>query len=161
MALLCTGILYSCSDLKNHYEVTDTVNRFFKALNKHDTILIAKFFADTAKLESPNWEGYKVGPSGAKEVYGKYFTSSPDVKYDIKEVTIGPGAAVVEYVVTGTLKNAETGTPAYMIGKKYSLKNITRFNLHEGKILAESSYFDQVAYLKQMGFFEQHYPLHE
>lgn len=146
----------SCTDFKNNYEVRDTVDRYFKALNKHDTVQIANFFADTAKLESPNWDGSKKGPAGAKEVYGRYFASTPDLKFTITQLTIGPSTAVVEYTTEGTLQKAEAGTPAYMLGKKYVLKNITRLNVEGGKIIDSESYFDQVSFLKQMGFFEKH-----
>jgi len=47
-------------------------------------------------------------------------------------------------------------TPDYMRGKKYSLQNCTRMSIMNGKITWQVSYFDQVAFLKQVGFFEQH-----
>ncbi|MBN8836552.1 MAG: nuclear transport factor 2 family protein [Sphingobacteriia bacterium] len=134
----------------------DTVDKLFQALNNHDIVLITKLFADSARLESPNWEGSKIGPIGAKEVYLRYFNSTPDLKFTITQLTIGPNTAVVEYKTEGTLQYAEQGTPDYMVGKKYIIKNITRLNLQSGKILESNSYFDQVSFLKQVGFFDKH-----
>ena len=63
---------------------------------------------------------------------------------------------IVEYTVSGTLSNPESGTPDYMKGKKYSLGYCAIFAIKDGKIIKETDYFDQVAFLKQVGFFDQH-----
>ena len=39
--------------------------------------------------------------------------------------------------------------------KKYLLKNIVRIDIDGNKITGEYTYFDQVSFLKQMGFFDQ------
>jgi steroid delta-isomerase-like uncharacterized protein len=153
LSIIC---MVSCLDFKNNFEVKDTMNRFFAALNNHDTILIAKFFTDTSTLESPNWEGVKIGSVGAKEVYGRYFKTSPDLKFMVTRLTIDSRTVVVEYTTTGTMKNLEVGSPSYMQNKTYTIKNITRFETRNGKIYKAVSYFDQVAFLRQMGFFEQY-----
>gem|GEM_PF-6925352 len=38
-----------------------------------------------------------------------------------------------------------------MIGKKYTLKNCTRIDIKKGKIAHEMTYFDQLAFLRQVG----------
>ena len=30
-----------------------------EAMNRHDTNALASFYADSARVESPNWEGFK------------------------------------------------------------------------------------------------------
>ncbi|MDE3058809.1 MAG: ester cyclase, partial [Bacteroidota bacterium] len=78
-----------------------------------------------------------------------------DLKYEMTHEVIGKNSAVVEYSSSGTLENNEKGVPAYMRGKKYVLKNCTRMDFENGKIVSEATYFDQVSFLKQMGYFEQ------
>src|SRR5215467_10276136 len=123
------------------------------ALNRHDTDAIAKMYADNAQLESPNWEGIKTGAPEAKTVYHRYFTSTPDLQQQITHLVVTDSNIVVEYISTGTLQNPEKNTPEYMRGKKYTLHNCTRLNIDHGKIIMQVNYFDQVAFLRQVGFF--------
>ena len=62
---------------------------------------------------------------------------------------------VVEYTSGGTLSNPEGQTPAYMKDKKYSLNYCAIFIIKNNKIIKETDYFDQVAFLRQVGFFDQ------
>lgn len=128
----------------------------FKALNSHDVNAIAAGYAADAQVFSPNWEGAKVGADGITETYGRYFKSTPDLVYAITNIINAGDKMIVEYTWTGTLSNPEGGTPEYMKGKKYSLKACAIFELKENKIAKETDYFDQVAFLKQVGFFDQH-----
>jgi len=38
----------------------------------------------------------------------------------------------------------------------YSVKSCTVLEIRNGKIIADISYFDQVAFLRQVGFFDKH-----
>ncbi len=146
----------ACNAPSSKQAVTDLVTARFEQMNRHDSNAVAAFFADTARISSPNWEGYKTGPAGAREVYGRYFTGSPDIHYTITRLTTCDSAAVVEYSATATFSQPEKGTPGYMRGKKYTLFQCTRMNIHDGKITSDATYFDQVSFLRQVGFFEQH-----
>ena len=131
------------------------IDDHFKALIAHDVKSIAADYADDAQLLSPNWEGPKVGLSGVTEVYTRYFSSTPDLVYKVVNVINAGENVVVEYTSGGTLSNPETGTPGYMKGKKYMLNYCSVFTIKNNKIIKESDYFDQVAFLKQVGFFDQ------
>src|SRR5215471_16466420 len=131
------------------------IHRFFNALNNHDTTILTKFCDDSVHLESPNREGTKTGEPALVTVYARYFKSDPYLKYTITNILARNEAVVAEYVSSGQMTNAEANIPAYMKGKKYSLKNCTRFNVKKSKITSIVTYFDQVSFLKQMGFFEQ------
>jgi len=50
----------------------------------------------------------------------------------------------------------ENGEPDYMEGKKYMLQCCAIFVIKNNKIIKETNYFDQVAYLRQVGFFDKH-----
>ena len=131
------------------------IDEHFKALIAHDVKRIATGYADDAQLLSPNWEGTKVGVTGAAEVYTRYFSSTPDLVCKVVNVINAGENVVVEYTSGGTLSNPEAGTPGYMKGKKYMLNYCAVFTIKNNKIIKESDYFDQVAFLKQAGFFDQ------
>jgi steroid delta-isomerase-like uncharacterized protein len=127
------------------------------AMNQHDLEGIGKFYADSARIQSTGFEPTEIGPSGIQGVYKRYFTSTPDLRFEISRITTTEGAAVIEYTSAGTLQQSplEDVIPAYMVGKKYTLQNCTRIDIKDGKIVSEMTYFDQVAFLRQMGFFDQ------
>lgn len=132
------------------------VTALFDKMNKHDTVAIAGYFSDSAMLESPNWEGQEKGKQGATKVYSRYFKSTPDLQYNITNIVARDDAVVVEYTFAGTFSNPEAGTPEYMRNRKYVLKGSTRFNIVNHLISYSISYFDQVAFLRQVGFFDPH-----
>ena len=131
------------------------IDDHFRALIAHDVKSIAAGYADDAQVISPNWEGAKVGSAGITEVYNRYFSSTPDLVYKVVNVINAGENVVVEYTSGGTLSNPEAGTPEYMKGKKYTLNYCAVFTIKNNKIIKESDYFDQVAFLKQVGFFDQ------
>ncbi len=132
------------------------INAHFDAMIKHDVKAIASGYADSAKVYSPNWEGAKVGPAGLTETYNRYFSSTPDLVYKITHIIYAGNEVIVQFTQSGTLSNPESGTPDYMKGKKYTLDCCAIFSVKGGKIVEETDYFDQVAFLKQVGFFDQH-----
>lgn len=146
--LVCVQSIYAQS--------SNLIDEHFKALEAHDIKAIAKGYADDAQAYSPNWEGAKTGSAGITEVYTRYFSSTPDLAYKVTNVINASENIVVEYTVTGTLSNPESGTPDYMKGKKYTLNYCSIFTIKNDKIIKETDYFDQVAFLRQAGFFDQH-----
>ena len=128
---------------------------WISALNRHDTAALEKFYDDSVSIESPNWEGKKKGIAEVKSIYGRYFTSTPDLKQEITQVTATDSALVLEYTSHGTLEKLEKNIPDYMQGKSYTLQNCTRMIIKNGKIVDQKTYFDQVAFLRQVGFFDQ------
>lgn len=140
---------------KTFAQTSKLIDDHFKALIAHDVKSIAAGYSDDAQVLSPNWEGTKVGPAGMTEAYNRYFSSTPDLGYKVVNVINAGENVVVEYTSGGTLSNPEAGTPDYMKGKKYMLNYCAVFVIKNGKIVKESDYFDQVAFLRQVGFFEQ------
>ncbi len=133
----------------------DAITQHFNALKKHDVDAIVAGYASDAKMYSPNWEGVKMGSADIRIVYTRYFSSTPDLTYEIKNIINADSEIVAQYTASGTLSNPEGETPAYMKGKKYSLNYCAIFILQNNKIVQETDYFDQVAFLKQVGFFDQ------
>ena len=125
-------------------------------LNRHDTLALAGMYANDAILLSHNWEAAKIGQAEARTVYSRYFKGTPDLSYRLTHLIATDSAIVIEYSSSGTFLNPEQGTPAYMKGKAYTLQNCTRLDIHNGRITRQVNYFDQVAFLRQVGFFDQH-----
>ena len=132
------------------------VRAHFDLLNRHDLNGLAAQYAPDAVLRSMSWEGDHHGPAEARTAYGRYFTASPDLRYVITNLVVAPGGITVEYTSTGTMQKPEAGEPSYMDGKAYTLRNCAVFGVKNGKITFESTYFDQLAFLRQVGYFDQH-----
>ena len=125
--LLFAACLFSMASCNQTYPTnTDLVKLRFEAMNKHDLSAIEALYSDSALIESPNLSAPEKGKKGIHSVYSRYFKSSPDDGH------------------------------AYMLDKKYSLQNCTILEIRNHKIVRDASYFDQVSFLRQVGFFEQH-----
>jgi steroid delta-isomerase-like uncharacterized protein len=124
-------------------------------LNSHDTVALAALYLDDAQILSPNWEGAKTGPAGVREVYRRYFAGTPDLQHQLTHLIVTDSFIVIEYTSKGTFTNPEAGTPAYMKGKSYTLQTCTRLDIRGDRIARQVNYFDQVAFLRQVGFFDQ------
>ncbi|HWA35189.1 MAG TPA: nuclear transport factor 2 family protein [Cyclobacteriaceae bacterium] len=129
----------------------------FEAMNSHNLDALGNLYSDSARIQSLGFEPTEIGPAGIKGVYTRYFASTPDLKFEISRITTSDESVFIEYTSSGTMQQSplEAVIPAYMIGKPYTLKNCTRIDVRDGKIVAEMTYFDQLAFLRQMGFFEQ------
>lgn len=152
--LFCAILLTGIANIA--FAQSGLIEEHYKAINAHDVkTLVSEYTAD-AQLISPNWEGTKVGADGVTDVYTRYFKSTPDLAYTLTNTINANNKIIVEYIFTGTLNNPEAGTPDYMKGKKYTLQGCAIFVLKDNKIVKETDYFDQVVFLKQVGFFDQH-----
>ena len=150
-------LLYSCKQqVTSTSTLVDMANRKFEAMNQHDSNAIAKLYADSAKIQSPNFDKPETGPAGIRSIYNRYFTSTPDMVYTITRILPGDSSVTVEYTFAGTMQHLEDSGPKYMLGKYYKLKACSVLEIRNGMIVSDVSYFDQVAFLKQVGFFDQH-----
>ncbi|MFI5157109.1 MAG: nuclear transport factor 2 family protein [Chitinophagales bacterium] len=153
--LLAVLALFGCNTTGKSVRVQLALS-WMDAMNRHDTTALASFYADSASVESPNWEGVKTGQAAMRTIYRRYFSSTPDLEQKITHLVSNDSCLVIEYDSWGTLDNPEQQTPEYMRGKKYLLHNCTRMTFQDGKIIQQKTYFDQVSFLRQMGFFEEH-----
>ena len=149
--VFCCTLLHAQSPLKTR----NIAEQWVSLLNAHDSAGLPFLYADTAKLRSPNWEGAKSGMAEIKTIYSRYFSSTPDLQHRIDRITCNDSSVTVEYHFYGTLSNPEAGGPSYMKGKSYYLNACTVMIIRKGKITSQQTYFDQVAFLRQVGFFDQ------
>jgi steroid delta-isomerase-like uncharacterized protein len=150
--LLVSICLVRCSTPENTMEVIARAR--VATMNKHDLQGLSQLFADSAKVESVGFDVARKGPAGVREAYTRYWNTSPDMTYALTSIVAGDHDVVVEYTSVGTMNSPEKGEPEYMRGKKYTLRNCTRMTIENGKIIREMTYFDQLAFLRQVGFFE-------
>jgi steroid delta-isomerase-like uncharacterized protein len=136
-------------------KIIELIEAKFNAMNAHDINALERLYADSAKIESTGLNDPVYGPDQIAAIYSRYFSSTPDLKYKITRIVEGKNAAVVEYTSSGTFQNNEKKVPDYYREKKYLLKNIVRIDIDGNKIIGEYTYFDQVSFLKQMGFFDK------
>lgn len=137
-------------------QTTDLISEHFNLLNNHNINGLANEYAIDAVVYSPNWEGPKIGPSGITDVYTRYYKTTPDLAYTVTNVIKSGDNIIVQYSWGGTMAKAENGELGYMEGKKYTLQCCAIFIVKNNKIIKETNYFDQVAYLRQVGFFDKH-----
>lgn len=132
------------------------VKRKFQLMSRHELDAAASMYSDSARIASLGYREIQIGPAGFKSVYSRYFTGSPDLSYTITRIIPSKHTVTVEYTSTGTIRHVEQQASDYMIGKTYSLKNCSILDFRNGKIVSEMTYFDQVSFLTQVGFFGQH-----
>ncbi len=149
--LFITATLSSCSNSNSK----QLIQHHFNSLIKHDIKQVTADYDPKVQVTSSGWEGIHNGISEVGTTWKRYFRSTPDLRFDIGNVYFSSDSiAVVEYTQSGTLSTPEPGEPAYMIGKKYLLNTCTIFTFRNNKIVTESTYFDQLSFLRQIGFFD-------
>jgi steroid delta-isomerase-like uncharacterized protein len=153
--LLCLGVFVAGNlvGCRKERPLGDVIAGRFEAMNRHDVTALEKFYADSVRGESTGWNAVLVGVPAVCRAYERYFHSSPDLRYRVERVVEAGSSAVVEYTSEGTLLENEQGVPEYMRGRHYVLRNCTILDFRDGKIVHEVTYFDQLSFLKQVGFF--------
>lgn len=149
-------LIFSChACLSKTTQAQKTVNRFFTAVNAHDTIAIARLFSADSKGESPNWGSVQTGGNDIAHEFARNFAGDSILKLNITNIIDAKNSIIAEYDFSGRISSTAPEVPAYMHGKSYDFKACSIFDISGDKITRIRSYFDQVAFLKQMGFFEQ------
>jgi len=148
-------ILFSCATFAQK-NALNIVKEKFDLMNKHDITKLAALYADSAIIESPNFDHVEKGVAGITDAYSRYFKSTPNLSYTITRIIPADSVVIVEFTSQGTMDSVSKEVPAFMYGKNYMLKNCSLLNIKDGKIIKDVSYFDQVSFLRQMGYFAQH-----
>jgi predicted ester cyclase len=148
--IILTGVQYASA------QSTDRIREHFRILNSHDLKAQANEYANDAQVFSPNWEGAKVGPSAITEAYTRYYKTTPDLTYRVSNMIRSGDNVIVQYSSSGTMVKPEAGRTSLYGGQKNSLQNCVILVLKNNKIVRETNYFDQIAFLRQVGFFDRH-----
>jgi steroid delta-isomerase-like uncharacterized protein len=151
----CAAVLFVFSSF-GQQSAMKIVKEKFDLMNKHETAKLAALYADSAVIESPNFDRVEKGVAGVMDAYSRYFKSTPNITYTITRIIPADSVIIVEYTSQGTIDSSATEVPDFMKGKNYTLKNCSILNISNGKISKDVSYFDQVSFLRQMGYFDKH-----
>jgi len=110
------------------------------ACNSHDVNKIVSFFAGDCVLEDVARGIVKHGKKEVTDSFNSMFVEFPDLKYELMTVYGVGNWGCVECVMSGT-----HGT------KPFSFRAASIFQLSNGEIIHESSYWNVMTYLQQVG----------
>lgn len=128
------------------------VEAYLAAWNAHDSAKAASFFADKvvyfdASVGKPI-EGREAAKTG---VIDNFLNAVPDAVWTMRGAPVVQGDRVAfEWEFSGTNTGAwADGTAA--TNKKFSLDGCSIFTIKDGKITAQSDYYDALGFYKQLG----------
>lgn len=131
-----------------------TFSNYKDAWNNHDANLLASCFENGGTFFSPAAGQALSGPAIAGFTQG-LFTAMPDIHVDVQSVDqFGNGMVVERWVVKGTWSQPFpagplAGKPA--TGKSFVLPGVSILEIKNGKIMNDTQYWDQLAFLSQIG----------
>ncbi len=143
--------------VRDSIKMVRLVDKKFDMLNHQDVEGASEFYSDSAQIRSIGYPDTLVGPEGFQIVYRRYFTTTPDLHFSLIRCIVAGKTLVVEYQTSGTVRHVEDPASSYMIDKHYTLDNCTIMDIRDGKIVSEMTYFDQVSFLRQVGYFTRNY----
>ncbi|MEJ8801869.1 nuclear transport factor 2 family protein [Pontibacter sp. H249] len=136
-------------------QTVQVMQQMFEAFNKHDLEAMAALYADDAVFTSPEMIEPKKGKAAVAEIYGPLFEMAPDVQDEVKHyIYNGKDEIAVEFLSKGTVENIGPNDPPHMKGKEFELKIFCRLKVKDGKIIEDVTYYDQLAFLQQLGLSE-------
>jgi steroid delta-isomerase-like uncharacterized protein len=110
------------------------------ACNSHDVNKIVSFFSDDCVLEDATRGIVKHGKKEVTDSFNSMFSEFPDLKYELMTVYGVGDWGCIEYMMSGT-----------QVSKPFSFRAASIFQLSKGKIVHESSYWNVMTYLQQVG----------
>ncbi len=131
-----------------------TFNKYKDAWNNHDAKALASQFEEGGTFFSPAAGQTLSGPAIAGFVQG-LFVAMPDLQVEVQTLDpFGTGMLVERWIVKGTWTQPFpagplAGKPA--TGKSFVLPGVSIFEIRNGKIVNDTQYWDQLAFLSQIG----------
>jgi steroid delta-isomerase-like uncharacterized protein len=130
-------------------EEMDVARRYFAAWNSHDPGAIVATFAEGGTSSDPASGAELTGAAIAANA-GALFAAFPDLTFDIASVGLtGDGTIAAEWVMRGTNTGPLRGSPP--TGRRVSLPGADFIAVADGKIRSVRGYFDQKAFVEQLG----------
>jgi steroid delta-isomerase-like uncharacterized protein len=126
--------------------------------NSHNLDAIAQRYQPDATFSSPITGGAVPVAQMLASLRG-LFAAAPDVKVQVTSVaTPDENTMVQQWVVDGTWtapfsSGVLAGIPP--TGKAFTVPGATFFKIKDGKILSETQYYDQLAYIAQLGVLQK------
>lgn len=141
--ILCLLFMTSCNDGEKVKLKTETshsqdneaiVKRYFQYFNQHDWEKMVAMYSEKPSFKDPAFSTKAINMTHA-EILTKYtelHKMIPDVHDEVQKTYISDDFIIVEFISTGTGPD----------GKKFSLPICTIFQIKEGKITQDYTYYD-------------------
>jgi steroid delta-isomerase-like uncharacterized protein len=132
-------------------DAREVSNRYTDAINAHDAGALAALYADSSGLVEP--AGTFMGREAVSEYWSRLFEAFPDVKARDTFKAEKGDTAINEWTLTGTntgpMETPEGIMPA--TGKPFTIRGCDVLTVRDGLILEHRAYYDQVAFMSQLG----------
>jgi steroid delta-isomerase-like uncharacterized protein len=128
------------------------VDAYLAAWNAHDSAKAASYFADDVTYYDASVGTPVKGKEEAKtNVIDNFLNAAPDAVWKMKGEPVVQGDHVsFEWEFSGT-NSGDWGDGTKATGKTFSFAGASMFTVKDGKIAAQSDYYDALGFYKQLG----------
>jgi steroid delta-isomerase-like uncharacterized protein len=130
-----------------------------EVFNRHDLSRIEEFIAQGSVNHNAR-EGTADGPQGAREVFGRLWSGSSDMRFELESMIAEGNKVVCVGIMHGTHDGPFQGIPATHRQTSSRHMHLLSFD-EEGLITDHLAVRDDVALLKQMGALPDRFPPHD
>ncbi|MDA1188118.1 MAG: ester cyclase [Chloroflexi bacterium] len=126
------------------------VRRVFEELiSKHQLDVAFEVFAPDYTFHDPLLPEPVRGPQGFRDLIAMYLDAVPDVQITIDDQFADGDMVTTRWTARGTQTGSMLGIPP--TGKKYEMPGILLSRMHDGKIVQDWEYRDDLGMLRQVG----------
>jgi steroid delta-isomerase-like uncharacterized protein len=129
--------------------VETTVRSYFEAMDRRDPDAMAAHWREDG-IEDIAAVGVLRGRDELRDYFRSMFAGMPDARTTITRLVAGESSCAVEFRIEATLE----GAPFMGIepsGKRVEIRGMDLFELEDGKLVSNTSYFDSMAIARQIG----------
>ena len=131
-------------------DIKKMTDDYILAWNSHDVNKILTFFTNDCIYEDLAFGIVNHGKKELTAFVNSSFVDIPDVKFEVKSVFGASDWGGMEWVMSGTFVHSSIpGIPA--TGKTFSVRGASISQLHNGKIIRNSDYYNLATFLQQVG----------
>jgi steroid delta-isomerase-like uncharacterized protein len=129
--------------------VETTVRSYFEAMDNRDPDAMVAHWREDG-IEDIAAVGVLRGRDELRDYLGSMFAGMPDARTTITRLVAGESSCAVEFRIEATLE----GAPFMGIepsGKRVEIRGMDLFELEDGKLVSNTSYFDSMGIARQIG----------
>jgi steroid delta-isomerase-like uncharacterized protein len=129
--------------------VEQTVRSYFEAMDRRDADAMAAHWSEDG-IEDIVAVGVLRGRDELRDYFNSMFAGMPDARTTITRLVAGEQSCAVEFRIEATME----GAPFMGIepsGKHIEIRGMDLFELEDGKLVSNTSYFDGTSIARQIG----------
>jgi len=128
------------------------IDEYIAAWNRHDGEQVVSFMHDNVTFEDHALGEHFEGAAAVKEFVRQTEASfSSDFRFETTYAVTGESGYAFEWTMSGTNDRADTARGLPATGKTYAIRGVSVGRLVDGKISENRDYWNQAAYLMQVG----------